>query len=82
MDTGIYFISSVDIKLQNHLAHFAFKFMNSTGMNGEVGEWNVSSCIFAFYGTSRSQIRFGEALAMLKRRQAQETPSAYLTFFI
>lgn len=39
----MYFIFSVDIKLQNHFAHFVLTFMNSTGGDGEVGERNMSS---------------------------------------
>lgn len=80
MDAAIlvYFIFSVNIKLQNHLVYFALTFMNSTGEGGEVGEENMSSYTFVFYGASGSNTstRFGEALVLLKGLQI------YLLHFI
>lgn len=54
LDTGICFIFTVDIKLQNHLINFAFTVMNSTGVDGEVRKGNTSGRTFAFCGASGS----------------------------
>lgn len=61
------YIFSVDIKLQNHLVNFALTFMNSTGVDGEVGAGATSSYMFAFCGASGNDAsaRFGGTLHYL-----------------
>lgn len=69
LDTGICFIFTVDIKLQNHLINFAFTVMNSTAVDGEVRKGNTSSRILPSVEPQEAisaSTRFGEALHYLK----------------
>lgn len=57
------------LSCKNHFANFALIFINSTGVDGEVGERSIKQLyVFAFYGVSGSSTssRFGEVIQYLK----------------